>query len=85
MTELQIARLSDSDRKCNSKRYDRRRFNGNRRFGVLMAARRRSQAVESESVAKAREREQVAADEQAERIIQQMLEISRIRGGAPTY
>ena len=72
---------SDSAPKFRSRRYDRRRLNGNRRFGVLMAARRSSLGMERELCAKAMEREQAAANAQADLIMEQMSELSRVRYG----
>jgi hypothetical protein len=81
----QLAKLeilaSDLEPKFKSRRYDRRRLNGNRRFGVLMAARRRSLALGRELRAKVMEREQAAAKAQADLIMEQMRELSRVRYG----
>ena len=72
--------LSDSVQ-SKSRRYDRRRLNGNRRFGASMGARRRSLVLERELRAKAMEREQAASKAQADLIIGQMTELSRVRFG----
>ena len=74
---------SDSVPKFKSRRYDRRQLNGDRRFGALMAERRRSLADQNGS---ARAGQQpLDENDRIDRAIAYYKEILRVRSGVRTY